>query len=74
MNPEASFPVPGAKADKPVSRNLAKQRLNREHRLAKYEAVMEQVRKGVTQHEIARSYGVGIRTIRRWIRAEVFPE
>ena len=35
---------------------------------------MEQVRKGVTQHEIARSCGVGIRTIRRWIRAQVFPE
>jgi hypothetical protein len=35
---------------------------------------MEQVRKGVTQNEIARSCGVGIRTIRRWIRAQVFPE
>ena len=35
---------------------------------------MEQVRMGVTQHEIARSCGVGIRTIRRWIRAQVFPE
>jgi hypothetical protein len=74
INPEASSALPPAKADKPTPRNQAKQRLNREHRVAKYEAVMEQVRKGVTQHEIARSCGVGIRTIRRWIRAQVFPE
>jgi transposase len=63
-----------AKADSQPPRIQAKQRLNREHRLGKYEAVMDQVSKGVTQHEIARSCGVGIRTIRRWIRAQVFPE
>ena len=72
--PAASCVLPPAKVDKPLPRNQAKQSLNREHRVAKYEAVMEQVRKGVTQHEIARSCDVGIRTIRRWIRAQVFPE
>lgn len=66
--------LPPAKADKPAPRTQAKQRLNREHRLAKYEAVMDRVRKGVTRQEIARSCDVGIRTIRRWIRAQVFPE
>ena len=71
---KASSSLPTAKADQPNARIQAKQRLNREHRLAKYEAVMDQVRKGVTQHEIARSCDVGIRTIRRWIRAQVFPE
>ena len=71
---KVSSALPPAKADKPAPRIQAKQRLNREHRLAKYEAVMDQVRKGVTQHEIARSCGVAIRTIRRWIRAQVFPE
>jgi transposase len=35
---------------------------------------MEQISKGVTQREIAHSCGVGIRTIRRWIRARGFPE
>ena len=35
---------------------------------------MEQVNKGVTQHEIARNCDVGIRTIRRWVRAQGFPE
>ena len=54
-----------AKADKPTPRDETRQKLKREHRLAKYEAVMEQVRMGVTQHEIARSCGVGIRTLRR---------
>jgi transposase len=71
---KVSSALPPGIADKPTPRIQAKQRLNREHRLAKYESVMDQVRKGVTQHEIARSCGVGIRTIRRWIRAQVFPE
>lgn len=71
---KVSSALPPAKADKPAPRIQAKQRLNREHRLAKYETVMDQVRKGITQHEIARNCGVGIRTIRRWIRATVFPE
>jgi len=74
IKPEPSSSLLPAKADKTTPRNQAKQKLNREHRVAKYEAVMEQVRKGVTQHEIARSCGVGIRTVRRWIRAQVFPE
>jgi transposase len=74
QHPEAPSALHLAKAENPAPRIQAKQRLNREHRLARYEAVMDQVRKGVTQHEIARSCGVGIRTIRRWIRAQVFPE
>jgi integrase len=38
-----SSSLPSAKADGPTPRIQAKQRLNREHRLAKYEAVMDQV-------------------------------
>lgn len=72
--PETPSTLPPADVDKPIPRNQAKQRHNRERRLANYQAVMEQVRKGVTQHEIARNCGVGIRTIRRWIRAQGFPE
>jgi transposase len=59
---------------KPNSRNQKKQQHNRELRLASYQAVMEQVSKGITQREIADSHGLGIRTIRRWIRARGFPE
>jgi len=59
---------------KPNSRNQKRQQHNRELRLASYQAVMEQISKGVTQREIAHSCGLGIRTIRRWIRARGFPE
>ncbi len=72
--PETPPTPPAPETDRPASRNQAKQRHNRERRLASYQAVMEQVGKGVTQHEIARKCGVGIRTIRRWIRARGFPE
>lgn len=61
-------------ATKPASRYQKKQQHNRERRLASYQAVMEQISKGVTQHEVAQSCGLGIRTIRRWIRARGFPE
>jgi transposase len=56
------------------SRSQKMQQHNRELRLASYEEVMEQVGKGATQHEIAHDCGLGIRTIRRWIRARGFPE
>jgi predicted DNA-binding transcriptional regulator AlpA len=59
---------------KPTSRYQKKQHHNRERRLASYQAVMEQISKGVTQREVAQSCGLGIRTIRRWIRARGFPE
>jgi transposase len=51
-----------------------RQQANRERRLACYVAVMEKIRQGVTQVDIARRCGVAIRTIRRWIRARRFPE
>jgi transposase len=71
---ETPSALPLADAGKPIPRNHAKQSQNRERRLAIYQAVMEQVNKGVTQHEIARNCDVGIRTIRRWVRAQGFPE
>jgi len=57
---------PPTDADKPIPRNEARRRQNREHRLAEYEAVIERVRKGVSQREVASDCGVGIRTIRRF--------
>jgi transposase len=69
-----SLPALQAVVTKPVSRYHKKQEHNRERRLATYQAVMEQISRGVTQHEAAQSCGLGIRTIRRWIRARGFPE
>jgi transposase len=75
--PKASEPSPAQLADPapPRSRRQRqRQKANRERRLACYEAVMAELRQGLTQAEIARRNGLGIRTVRRWIRAQGFPE
>ncbi|MDR5726579.1 MAG: ISL3 family transposase [Terriglobia bacterium] len=51
----------------------AKQR-SRDRRVIRYEAVMKQVRNGLSQAEISRTMGIDRRTIRRWTRAGDFPE
>ena len=70
----ATLAVHPSAVTKPTSRYQKKQLHNRERRLASYQAVMEQISKGVTQREVAQSSGLGIRTIRRWIRARGFSE
>jgi len=70
----ATLAVHPSVVTKPTSRNQKKQQHNRERRLAAYQIVMEQISKRITQHEVAQSCGLGIRTIRRWIRARGFPE
>lgn len=75
--PEASEPSSAQPADLSPprsSRQCERQKENRERRLACYEAVMAQLQQGLTQAEIARRNGLGIRTVRRWIRAQGFPE
>jgi len=67
----AAEPSPGAL---PRSRKQGVQQQNRERRVARYEAVMEQMRLGKSQREIARSCGLARKTVRRWIRAHNFPE
>jgi transposase len=47
---------------------------NRERRLARYEMVMELFGRGVSQREIARQCGLSRKTVRRFIRAQGFPE
>jgi transposase len=58
----------------PLSRSQSLQQQRREHRLSRYEAVMELLRQGVSQSEAARHCGLGRKTVRRWIRAGEFPE
>ena len=70
----AAPPVLQPVVTKPASRYHKRQEHNRQRRLAIYQAAMEQISKGVTQREVAQSCGLGIRTIRRWIRAREFPE
>lgn len=50
------------------------QEARRTRRLARYEAVLAHVRDGMTQREIARVVGLARGTVRRYLRAEAFPE
>jgi transposase len=47
---------------------------NRDRRYARYETVLELVRKGLSQKAISRTLGIDRRTVRRWSRADSFPE
>jgi hypothetical protein len=70
----ATLAVPPSVVTRQTSRNQEKQQRNRERRLAADQIVMEQISKGITQHGVAQNCGLGIRTIRRRIRARGFPE
>lgn len=61
-------------ATQSMSRKQDVQQQNRERRVARYESVMEQMRQGKSQREIARSCGLARKTVRRWISAHGFPE
>ncbi len=56
------------------SRAYQMQEQNRERRLARYQAVMELVRQGVSQREITRQCEMSRKTVRGWIRTQDFPE
>jgi transposase len=58
----------------PLSRKQGVQQQNRERRVVRYESVMEQMRQGKSQREIARSCDLARKTVRRWISAHGFPE
>lgn len=55
-------------------RNQERKKENRERRLESYSAAMEMLHHGVTQTEVARRCKLGVRTVRRWQRAQDFPE
>jgi transposase len=56
------------------SRREARKSRSREDRLARYEAVMERMHKGLSEAEIAGTLCIDRRTIRRWDFASGFPE
>jgi transposase len=58
----------------PYTRVQPMREVSRGRRLARYEAVMELIGKGISQAETSRSLGIDRRTIRRWCRAGSFPE
>ena len=64
-------PLPAARS---TSRKQSVQQQNRERRVARYESVIEKMRQGTSQREIARSCGLARKTVRHWIGAHSFPE
>lgn len=58
----------------PISRYRRRIEQNRERRLARYEAVRERFRQGLSQREIARQCGLSRKTARRFLSAQGFPE
>jgi transposase len=65
LPPDVTKPLPGKQCA---------QQQKRERRLVRYQAVMEQLRQGVSKSEAARNCGLGRRTVRRWVSACGFPE
>jgi transposase len=69
--------APGAQqppSNQPPPRKHPVQEQNRERRLARYEVVMEQLRQGASEREIARKCGPSRQTVHLWISAHSFPE
>ncbi len=69
MAPTA-FPAPAPT----VTQAKRMQEQSRQQRYSRYQEVMELVRSGLSQSDISRQLLVDRRTIRRWSRAEEFPE
>jgi transposase len=66
--------VRSSESGAPATRVKQMREATRSRRLARYEAVMELMNRGISQAEVSRSLGIGRRTIRRWCRAGAFPE
>jgi transposase len=57
-----------------VTRTALSQRHSRERRHSLYAQVMELVKHGMNQRQIAAQLGIGRRTVRRWLHSNGFPE
>jgi transposase len=66
-------PLVSAAADR-ASRVQRDQQERRAQRYQRYEAVQALHRQGIRVHQIARTLGIGRNTVRRFLRAEGFPE
>jgi len=67
-------PTTSAQPPAPSSRAQLAKTASRDRRLAHYDAVLELHRRGVSLREIARQLGLGRDTVRRFVRADGFPE
>ena len=67
-------PIERSTAEPIPTRAMSAKQGRRDRRLCRYESVVEQVCKGLSQAEISRRLGIDRRTIRRWTRGDGFPE
>jgi transposase len=74
QHPASPQMVAETEPEPPTTRAERLRESNRSRRLARYKAVMELVRQGVSQQEISRRLTIDRRTVRRWTRAAQFPE
>ncbi len=72
---EPSDPKPALRAPATnLSVEQERQQQRRQRRLERYEQVVELHKRGVSKMAISREVSLGIKTIRRWLRADQFPE
>jgi transposase len=71
--PEEPAQTPAARPVRQTS-HRQRQEQRRSHRLERYQQVKELRRQGINQKEIARRLGIHRGTVRRFVRAAVFPE
>ncbi len=70
-SPQADEPPPSSP---PLTQTEQKRQATRERRVARYQAVIELHRQGLSRRAIARQLGLGYRTIQRYLEADAFPE
>ncbi len=63
-----------AEPSKPETDEQRRQQQRRQRRLERYQQVIELSRGGSTQKVISKAVGVSLKTVRRWLRAQQFPE
>ena len=73
VEPPAAEPVSSMPEDKPTTSQVIKQQ-RRQRRLERYQQVTELRRQGYSKRAISQELSLGIKTVRRWLRADQFPE
>jgi transposase len=74
LSPEQPIDSGVAESAKPAPVQQARQQLKRQNRLERYQKVKELYDKGYSKMAISRELAISIKTVRRWLRVDRFPE
>jgi transposase len=72
--PAGTQPDPPPSPPVKPTAHQTRQQQRRQRRLARYQQVTELRQKGCSQLAISREVGISVKTVRRWLRADQFPE